>query len=153
MLDIRELDLQACGTVAAVAEADLAERFGRQGPKLLSAGARVPRGGSRCGCCASRSEDLVETVRARCADEVVHAAAVAQRVDCVVDDFCRSEDFEVAENVVQGGGGVGRSEEETSVNGVGADGVAVGVGAGHAVFGVDGDQIGAAGGYQVRELP
>jgi hypothetical protein len=39
------------------------------------------------------------------------------------------------------------------VDGVFADGVAVGVGAGHAIFGVDGDEVRAPGGDQVGELP
>ncbi len=41
MLDIRELDPQAGGAAAAVAEVDLAERFGRERPQLLFAGALV----------------------------------------------------------------------------------------------------------------
>jgi hypothetical protein len=41
VLDVRELDLQACGAAAAVAEVDLAERFGRESAQLLFAGALI----------------------------------------------------------------------------------------------------------------
>lgn len=43
-------------------------------------------------------------------------------------------------------------ELEAGVDGGGADGVAVGGGAGHVVFGVDGDDVAAAGGDEVGEL-
>lgn len=86
------------------------------------------------------------------ADEVVGAASVAQGVHGVVEDLSRGEDSHVAQDVVQRCGRMGGGEEQAGVHGGGADGVAAGVCAGHAVFGVDGDELGSAGGDQVREL-